>query len=68
LKDVNKVQESDVVSNFNEKSFDLAIKNLNNVNYTLAITNLCFKIVPEESLVKVCFIFFSFKILRQLMN
>lgn len=52
LKDISSVQENNVICNFQPKSFDLMIKNLNNVNYNLIVNNLLFKIDPDQSYVK----------------
>jgi len=53
LPDINKVTAENVACNFTEKSFDLIIKNLNNVNYNLVVKNLLHLIDPKESTVKV---------------
>lgn len=54
LKDCSTIKETDVETKFLEKSVDLIVRNFNNnVNYNLSIVNLCFKIVPESSYIKI---------------
>jgi hypothetical protein len=53
LKDLNKVDPSNVTCDFSEKSFDLTIKNLNSVNYSLSINGLFRNINSKESTFKV---------------
>lgn len=50
---MDKVKQDEVTCNFNDRSFDLLIKNLNNVNYQLSIKNLLNSIDAKESSVKV---------------
>lgn len=53
LKDCNKVQDSDIDIKYTPRSFDLTIKNLNNVNHNLVINNLLCDIDAAASYVKV---------------
>jgi len=52
LSNVNTVKESDVSCNFTPRSFDITVRNLNNVNYNLAILNLLSDIDPAASYFK----------------
>lgn len=52
LADLSKVKESDVSCNFTGRSFDLTVRNLNNVNHNLTINNLLNQIDPAASYFK----------------
>ncbi|CAF0741553.1 unnamed protein product [Brachionus calyciflorus] len=52
LKDLNKITQDNLEAKFDERSFDLSVKNLNNINYNLNINNLLEKIDTAGSYTK----------------
>jgi calcyclin binding protein len=53
LNDISKIDPNNVTCDFTDKSFDLIIRNLNSINYTLSIVSLFKNINPKESSFKV---------------